>query len=64
MEYLTTIELSKEWGISARRIAILCGQNRINGAIKKGKTWLIPCGSKKPADGRKSSNGQRGVLKC
>ena len=38
MDYLTTMEMSKEWGISSRRIAVLCEQNRINGVIKKGKT--------------------------
>lgn len=53
MDYLTTIEMSKKWGISPRRIAILCVDHRIDGAIKKGKTWLIPCDSLKPEDGRK-----------
>lgn len=52
MEYLTTTELSKEWHITARRIAILCSENRIDGVIKKGKTWLIPKDTKKPVDGR------------
>ena len=64
MDYLTTIEMSKEWGISSRRIAVLCDQNRINGVIKKGKTWLIPYGSIKPADGRKNNHSQRGASKC
>ncbi len=53
MEYLTTVEISKVWGISARRIAILCLENRIDGAVKKGKTWLIPRDAKKPADARR-----------
>lgn len=53
MDYLTTIEMSEKWGISSRRVALLCVQHRIDGAIKKGKTWLIPCGSLKPEDGRK-----------
>lgn len=52
MEYLTTIEMSEKWGISARRIAILCEENRIDGATKKGKTWLLPTDSIKPNDGR------------
>ena len=43
MNYLTTIEMSKKWGITSRRIAILCEQGRIDGVVKKGKTWLIPC---------------------
>ena len=48
MEYLTTIEMSKKWGITARRIAVLCEQGRIVGVEKKGKTWLIPYDSEKP----------------
>lgn len=54
MGYLTTIEMSEKWGISARRIALLCEQRRIEGAIKKGKTWLIPEKAEKPIDRRKS----------
>ena len=46
MNYLTTIEMSKKWGITSRRIAILCEQGRIDGVVKKGKTWLIPCDAK------------------
>ena len=61
MDYLTTIEMSKKWGISSRRIAVLCEQNRINGVIKKGKTWLIPCDSEKPEDARKNNNSKRGA---
>jgi hypothetical protein len=52
MEYLTTVELSKKWGISSRRIGILCAEGRIEGVIKKGKTWLIPSDSVKPSDAR------------
>ena len=54
MNYVTTIEMSEIWGISARRIALLCEQKRIEGAIKKGKTWLIPEDAETPADKRKN----------
>lgn len=54
MNYVTTIEMSKIWGISARRIALLCEQGRIVGVVKKGKTWLIPEDAEKPADKRKN----------
>lgn len=53
MNYLTTVEMAKIWGISSRRISLLCSQNRIVGAVKKGKTWLIPNDSKKPIDPRR-----------
>ena len=52
MEYLTTTELSRIWNISSRRIGILCTDGRIEGAIKKGKMWLIPVNAQKPADAR------------
>ena len=54
MEFLTSTELAEKWGISSRRIVKLCGENRIAGAIKKGKMWLIPADTAKPADGRSS----------
>ena len=54
MDYLTTIEMSEKWGISARRIALLCKQGRIAGVVKKGKTWLIPKDAEKPEDKRKN----------
>lgn len=52
MEFLTTKEISEQWNISARRVAILCEDGRLEGAMKKGKTWLIPSDAEKPEDGR------------
>ena len=48
MELLTTREISELWGISSRRIALLCKEGRVEGAIYKGHTWLIPSTSAKP----------------
>lgn len=56
MEYLTTSELSKIWNISSRRIGVLCTEGRIEGAIKKGKMWLVPVGSEKPVDARRKDS--------
>ena len=52
MEYLTSPEMSEKWGITSRRISVLCAEGRIEGAIKKGKTWLIPENADKPEDPR------------
>lgn len=52
MEYLTSAEMSEKWNITSRRISALCSQGRIEGVIKKGKTWLIPSGAAKPTDAR------------
>ena len=52
MELLTTKEIAEQWNISARRVALLCEEGRLEGAVKKGKTWLIPIDVEKPEDGR------------
>ena len=53
MEYLTTAEFAKKWGISQRRVGIYCKEGRLEGAMIKGKTWLIPENVKKPDDPRR-----------
>ena len=53
MDYLTTVEMSKIWNISSRRIGVQSIEGRIDGAVKKGKMWLIPADSKKPLDARR-----------
>lgn len=64
MEYRTTVEMSKKWGISERRIARLCAEKRINGVMKIGRAWAIPDNAKKPsARVFIQVNIARGVLK-
>lgn len=53
MNFLTTAEYAKIWNISQRRVAIYCKEGRINGAVLKGKTWLIPENTEKPEDPRR-----------
>lgn len=52
MEYMTVQEASQQWGISDRRIRLLCEQGKIEGVIKDGKAYRIPKEAMKPADGR------------
>lgn len=56
MEYFTATELSKKWNVSSRMVAYYCETGKIGGAIKKGKLWLIPFNTNKPADKRSSKN--------
>lgn len=53
MVLLTTTEMSEKWSISRRRISTLCKEGRIDGAVLKGRTWLIPENTEKPADNRR-----------
>ena len=52
MEYISITQLSKKWGISARRIEILCKENRIPGAFRVGNNWAVPADAVKPKDQR------------
>ena len=57
MEYFTTSEAAERWGITARRVQVLCKEGRIVGAVYKG-VWLIPSDAKKPEDPRKAKRKQ------
>ena len=59
MKYLSTFEVAKKWGISHRRVAILCNENRIPGAQRAGSRWIIPEDTEKPADARIKSGKYR-----
>ncbi|MCD6435176.1 MAG: DNA-binding protein [Clostridiales bacterium] len=52
MNYITTKEASKKWGLSERRVQILCAQARIPGVTRLGWAWAIPIDAEKPVDGR------------
>ena len=52
MEYMSAPQAAEKWGISERRVQILCKENRIPGASKLGYMWLIPKNAEKPIDGR------------
>lgn len=55
-EYMTVKEAAAKWGISERRIQILCSENRIAGVIHLSRVWLIPKNAEKPADKRKKNS--------
>ena len=59
MEYMSCPEAAEKWGISERRVQILCKQNRISGVSKIGYMWLIPKAAEKPTDGRRKGNKNR-----
>ena len=52
MEYLSALDVALKWGISKRRVQILCIENRITGVKKVGNMWLIPEDADKPDDKR------------
>ena len=55
MKYLSAKEAADKWGISDRRVQILCNQDRIPGVIRIGNIWGIPDDAEKPKDERVKS---------
>ena len=61
MEYITIQEVAEKWGITSRRIQVLCAGGRLKGAIKFGRQWAIPIDCVKPDDARiKSGKYKKG----
>lgn len=52
MEVMSAREAAQRWGISQRRVAVLCSENRIANAQMLGNMWLIPTSAEKPIDAR------------
>lgn len=52
MEYLSITQTSEKWGLSKRRIQVLCQDGRLPGAMKVGSYWAIPADAEKPKDER------------
>ena len=50
--YMSTKQAALQWGISERRVRILCSEGRIDGVIRSGWAWNIPLDAEKPSDGR------------
>lgn len=52
MKYISVSEAASKWGVSSRRVGLLCNEGRIDGAQKAGATWIIPETAQKPVDAR------------
>lgn len=53
MEYLTVTQAAEKWGISSRRVRLLCSNGQIESVVRKGKRYMIPADTEKPFDRRK-----------
>ena len=42
VEYVNVSEAASKMGVSVRRVQQMCKNGEISGAIKKGRSWLIP----------------------
>ncbi len=56
MKFLSTKQAAEQWGISDRRVRVLCQQGKIPGVRQHGRAYMIPLDAAKPADGRRLRN--------
>lgn len=52
MDYISAKDAAGKWGITQRRVEVLCLNSQVRGAERVGNMWLIPKRAKKPIDGR------------
>jgi len=59
MDTISAQEAARKWGISDRRVRILCAEGKIPGAVKTGKSYAIPKDAEKPSgnSGRPGKTG-------
>lgn len=52
MQYIKVSQAAEKWGLSSRRVRVLCAEGKISGVIRKGNLYMIPDNVNKPGDGR------------
>ena len=50
--YLSSADTAAKWGLSVRRVTLLCEQGRIPGVFRINKSWSIPADATRPGDPR------------
>lgn len=51
--YMTVQETAEKWGITPRQVQILCKENRVDGAMRMSRIWIIPENAIKPTGEKK-----------
>jgi len=52
MDYITVTDAAAKWGVTRRRVQKLCDENRVDGILRFGQSYMIPKDTEKPADAR------------
>ncbi|MEA4852864.1 MAG: DNA-binding protein [Christensenella sp.] len=51
--YITVQDAAEKWGITTRQVQILCKTNRIAGATRMSRIWIIPENAEKPTSDKR-----------
>jgi hypothetical protein len=60
-DWITPREAGEKWGVTDRRVQVMCTNGQVEGAIRLKRGWFIPKDAPKPADGR-AKNGRKAAL--
>lgn len=52
--YITIQETAEKWGVTPRQVQILCKENRIAGAMRMSRIWIIPENALKPTTNKQN----------
>ena len=63
MDFMTAQQAAAKWGLSDRRVRVLCSEGKIPGTVKNGKSYQIPIDAQKPVDGRVKSNAKLSAVR-
>ena len=53
--YITVLEAAEKWDVTPRQVQILCKENRIEGATRMSRIWIIPEDAEKPTIDKKKA---------
>jgi|UniRef100_UPI003FF13D67 hypothetical protein len=53
--YITVQEAAEKWKITPRQVQVLCKENRIEGATRMSRIWIIPENAVKPTNGKRKA---------
>jgi len=51
-DWITPREAAEKWGITERRVQVLCANGKVKGVVRLKGGWLMPKDAPKPTDGR------------
>ena len=57
--FITVQETAIKWGVTPRQVQILCKNNRIDGAVRLSRIWVIPENSKKTTKDKLPKNNDK-----
>lgn len=64
MDYISTAEAAKLWGVTVRYVQKLIADGRVPGAKKYGVSWMLPADSEKPRDPRRTDANTEQLGAC